>query len=90
MTEQQQAAMSRFKAKVTEVSIYMDDDFFITTVSAPDKGLGATHDEAQIGDFHMSLFSAEEWDEVSKLVSNAIKEITDATKEKANETRSVD
>jgi hypothetical protein len=73
--------MSRFKAKVTEVSIYMDDDFFITTVSMPDKGLGASHDEAQIGDLHMSLFSAEEWDEVSKLIAQAVETITETTKE---------
>jgi hypothetical protein len=69
--------MSRFKAKVTEVSIYMDEDMFITTVSAPDKGLGATHDEAQIGDFHMSLFSAEEWDDLNKLITDAIKAVTE-------------
>lgn len=56
--------MRQFQAKVTEVTIYMDD-LFITTVSIPDKGIGATHDEAQLGDFHMSLFSAEEWDELS-------------------------
>jgi hypothetical protein len=69
--------MSRFKAMVTEVSIYMDEDIFITTVSAPDKGLDATHDEAQIGDFHMSLFSAEEWDDLNKLIADAIKAITE-------------
>ena len=75
--------MSRFKAKVTEVSIYMDDDFFITTVSAPDKGMGATHDEAQINDFHMSLFSVEEWDELSKLIAQAVATVTETTKEKS-------
>ena len=69
--------MSRFKAKVTEVSIYMDEDMFITTISAPDKGLGATHDEAQLGDFHMSLFSAEEWEELNKLITDAIKLVTE-------------
>jgi hypothetical protein len=69
--------MSRFKAKVTEVSIYMDEDMFITTISAPDKGLGATHDEAQIGDFHMSLFSAEEWNDLNKLITDAIKAVTE-------------
>jgi len=71
--------MSRFKAKITEVSIYMDDDTFITSVSMPDslaKGLGATHDEAQIGDLHMSLFSAEEWDDLSALIAKAIKDLT--------------
>lgn len=69
--------MSRFKAQVTEVSIYMDDDLFVTTVSAPDKGLGATHDEAQIGDWHMTLFTLEEWDEISELITKAIKSITE-------------
>jgi len=67
--------MRQFQAKVTEVSIYMDD-LFITTISMPDKGIGATHDEAQLGDFHMSLFSLEEWNELSVLIANAIKSIT--------------
>jgi hypothetical protein len=67
--------MSKFKAKVTEVSIYMDD-LFITTVSMPDKGIGATNDEAQLGDFHMSLFTAMEWQELSILIEKAIREVT--------------
>ena len=54
----------------------MDDDLFITMVTAPDKGLSPAADEAQVGDFHMSLFSAEEWQELSKLISDAIKEVT--------------
>lgn len=74
--------MSRFKAKVTEVSIYMDDDFFITTVSAPDKNMGASHDEAQVNDLCMSLFTLEEWDEVSKLIAQAVATITETVKEK--------
>jgi hypothetical protein len=69
--------MRQFQAKVTEVSIYMDEDMFITTVSLPDKGIGATHDEAQLGDFHMSLFTAEEWDDLNKLITDAIKLITE-------------
>ncbi len=68
--------MSRFKAKVTEVSIYMDEDMFITTISAPDKGLGAAHDEAQLGDFHMSLFTTEEWNDLNKLIADAIEKVT--------------
>ena len=72
--------MSRFKSKVTEVSIYMDEDFFITTVSMPDKGLGETHGEAQIGDLHMSLFSVEEWDEVSKLIAKAVATVTETAR----------
>ena len=71
--------MSRFQAKVTEVSIYMDD-LFITTISAPDKGLGATSDEAQLGDFHMSLFSLEEWDELSELIAKAVTAVTEVSK----------
>lgn len=68
--------MSQFQAKVTEVSIYMND-LLITTISIPNKGISAAHDEAQLGDFHMSLFSAEEWDEISALIANAIKSITE-------------
>lgn len=71
--------MSRFQAKVTEVSIYMDD-LFITTISAPDKGLGATSDEAQLGDFHMSLFSLEEWNELSGLIAKAVASVTEVSK----------
>jgi hypothetical protein len=71
--------MSRFQAKVTEVSIYMDD-LFITTISAPDKGLGATSDEAQLGDFHMSLFSLEEWNELSELIAKAVTAVTEVSK----------
>jgi hypothetical protein len=72
--------MSQFKAKVTEVSIYMGD-LFITTVSTPDKGMGASHDEAQVNDLHMSLFTVEEWDEVSKLIAQAVATITETVKE---------
>jgi hypothetical protein len=71
--------MSTFQAKVTEVSIYMDD-LFVTTVSMPDKGIGATNDEAQLGDFHMSLFSLEEWDELSELIAKAVATVTEKTK----------
>ena len=67
--------MSRFESKVTEISIMMDD-LYITTVSAPDAGLGAAPDEAQIGDFHMSLFTAAEWQELSILIEVAIREVT--------------
>lgn len=68
--------MSKFQAMVTEVSIYMDD-LFITTVSMPDKNMGATNDEAQLGDFHMGLFSLEEWDEISELIAKAVATITE-------------
>lgn len=75
--------MSRFKAKVTELTIYMDDDMFITTVSAPDKNLGATHEEAQIGDFSMSLFTVEEWDDLSKIIAQAVATVTETSEEQA-------
>ena len=75
--------MSNFKAKVTEVSIYMDD-LFITTVSMPDKSIGATNDEAQLGDFHMSLFSPEEWAELSDLIAQAVAKITEAKLKEKN------
>lgn len=75
--------MSRFKAKVTELTIYMDDDMFITTVSAPDKKLGATHEEAQIGDFSMSLFTVEEWDDLSKIIAQAVATVTETSEEQA-------
>ena len=68
--------MSRFKAKTTEVSIYMDDDMFVTTVTKPDSKLTEDFGEAQVGDFHMSLFTAEEWADLSKLIEDAIKEVT--------------
>jgi hypothetical protein len=70
--------MSNFHARVSEVTIEMDG-LHITTVSAPDKKEAAP-DEAQIGDFHMSLFKAAEWIELSGLIEKAIREVTaDAT-----------
>jgi hypothetical protein len=68
--------MSKFQAMVTEVSIYMDD-IFVTTVSMPDKGIEATNDEAQLGDFNMRLFSLEEWDELSELIAKAVATVTE-------------
>jgi len=71
--------MSTFHARVSEVTIEMDG-LHITTVSAPDGNSEATPDEAQIGDFHMSLFTAAEWQEISALIEKAIRELTaDAT-----------
>lgn len=66
--------MSTFNSRVTEVTIEMDG-LHITTVSAPDTKEAAP-DEAQIGDFHMSLFTAAEWIEISGLIEKAIKEVT--------------
>lgn len=71
--------MSTFHARVSEVTIEMDG-LHITTVSAPEGNTEATPDEAQIGDFHMSLFTASEWMEISTLIETAIREVTaDAT-----------
>jgi len=71
--------MSNFQARVSEVTIEMDG-LHITTVSAPDGNLEATPDEAQVGDFHMSLFTAAEWIELSGLIETAIRDVTaDAT-----------
>jgi hypothetical protein len=66
--------MSNFHARVSEVVIEMDG-LHITTVSAPDTKESAP-DEAQIGDFHMSLFTAAEWIELSGLIEKAIREVT--------------
>lgn len=68
--------MSRFKAKITEIAIEMGG-LHITTVSPPDSKEAAP-DEAQIGDFHMSLFTAAEWVELSELIHKAIKEVTES------------
>ena len=71
--------MSNFHSRITEVTIEMDG-MHITTVSAPDGNLEATPDEAQVGDFHMSLFTAAEWMELSELIEKAIRDVTaDAT-----------
>ncbi len=66
--------MSNFHARVSEVTIEMDG-LHITTVSAPDTKEAAP-DEAQIGDFHMSLFTLDEWVEFSGLIEKAIQEVT--------------
>jgi hypothetical protein len=71
--------MSNFSARVSEVTIEMDA-LHITTVTAPEANSEAAPDEAQIGDFHMSLFTAEEWIELSGLIETAIRQVTaDAT-----------
>lgn len=79
--------MSNFHARVSEVTIEMDG-MHITTVSAPDGNLEATPDEAQVGDFHMSLFTAAEWMELSALIETAIRDVTaDATIRARGETK---
>ena len=69
--------MSTFKMKTTEVTIEMDG-LHITTVSRSEPRPHEQHDpdEAQIGDFHMSLFTWEEWQEISLLIGKAIREVT--------------
>jgi len=69
--------MSNFEAKVTEVTIRMDG-LHITTVTLPDHKPNETRDpnEAQIGDFHMSLFTLDEWVEFSGLIEKAISKVT--------------
>lgn len=66
--------MSNFHARVSEVTIEMDG-LHITTVTAPDTKEAAP-DEAQIGDFHMSLFTLDEWVELSGLIEKAIQQVT--------------
>lgn len=66
--------MSNFNARVSEVTIEMDG-LHITTVSAPNTTEAAPN-EAQIGDFHMSLFTASEWIEISGLIETAIRQVT--------------
>ena len=70
--------MSTFKSRVSEIIIEMDD-LHITTVSALENDEyadGDKHDEARVGDFHMSRFTLEEWRELSALIEKAIKEVT--------------
>ncbi len=67
--------MSTFHARVSEVTIEMDG-LHITTVSVPNTQDAASVGEAQIGDFHMSLFTAEEWIEISGLIETAIRQVT--------------
>ena len=67
--------MSTFHARVSEVTIEMDG-LHITTVSVPEGNTETAPDEAQIGDFHISLFTAAEWIEVSGLIETAIRQVT--------------
>ncbi len=69
--------MSTFQSKVTEITIEMDG-LHITSVTKPEHHHHETIDqnEARIGDFHMSLFTAAEWQELSILIEAAIREVT--------------
>lgn len=74
--------MSAFQIKTTEVAIEMDG-LHITTVSRPEPRSHETIDpnEARIGDFHMSLFTLDEWVEFSGLVEKAIQQVTTRSKD---------
>ena len=70
--------MSTFQSRVSEVTIEMDG-LHVTTVTAleaDEYAEGDKHDEARIGDFHMSRFTADEWVKLSILVEEAIREVT--------------
>ena len=78
--------MSNFNARISKVTIEMEG-LHITTISAPDTKEAAP-DEAQVGDFHMSLFTAAEWVELSCLIETAIRDVTaDATIRARGETK---
>ena len=70
--------MSTFRSRVSEVTIEMDG-LHVTTVSALEANEyaeGDKHNEARVGDFHMSRFTADEWYELSALIALAINEVT--------------
>ena len=70
--------MSKFNSRVSEIIIEMDG-LHITTVTALENDEyadGDKRDEARVGDFHMSRFTAAEWQEVAILIETAIREVT--------------
>lgn len=70
--------MTTFKSRVSEVTIEMGG-LHVTTVSALEADEytgGDKHNEARVGDFHMSRFTAMEWQELSILIETAIREVT--------------
>jgi hypothetical protein len=70
--------MSKFNSRVSEITIEMDG-LHITTVSALEAGEyaeGDKHNEARVGDFHMSRFTAMEWQELAILIETAIRQVT--------------
>ena len=67
--------MSTFQSRVSEVTIEMDG-LHVTTVSALEPDIIVEHNEARVGDFHMSKFTAAEWVELSGLIEKAIREVT--------------
>ena len=70
--------MSTFNSKVTEIAIEMDG-LHVTTVTAleaDEYAEGDKRNEARVGDFHMSRFTAAEWQELAILIETAIREVT--------------
>ena len=70
--------MSTFNSRVSEITIEMDG-LHVTTVTAleaDEYAEGDKHNEARVGDFHMSRFTADEWYELSALIALAINEVT--------------
>ena len=67
--------MSKFNSRVSEVTIEMDG-LHITTVYALEPDDHVERNEARVGDFHMSRFTADEWYELSALIALAINEVT--------------
>jgi hypothetical protein len=67
--------MSTFQSRVSEVTIEMDG-LHVTTVSALEPSDHVEHDEARVGDFHMSKFTLDEWDQLSALIRDAIEQVT--------------
>ena len=71
--------MSTFNSRVTEITIEMDG-LHVTTVTAleaDEYAEGDKHNEARIGDFHMSKFTLDEWDQLSALIRDAIEQVTE-------------
>ena len=67
----------KFNSRVSEITIEMDG-LHVTTVTAlePDEyGKDDKHDKARVADFHMSTFTAEEWQELAILIETAIREV---------------
>lgn len=71
-------SQGKFNSRISEITIEMDD-LHITTVTALENDEyadGDKHDEARVGDFHMSRFTAAEWKELAILIEAAIREVT--------------
>lgn len=62
--------MRNFRTKVTEITIYIDD-FRVATVTKPDPEATV----AQV-DIHMSMFTADDFVQLSGLIVDAIMDVT--------------